>query len=202
MKDLSEPSMPESISRELLVKNGIKYALIGAITGIVLVSGCLVLCYMVGGKLHTADELERRYGVKVLGVLPSVDKKRPGFAVDHLIRKLSGEDRRKNESELIVRSSLSIWNQMENGKTVLITGTVEKDCLDRLRKQFEQQLPELHWISGEDMTECVETVKTLKEKADGVLLVEARGKTKCAKLEEEVKAVYEFEREFVGCVLL
>ena len=73
-------------------------------------------------------------------------------------------------------------NQMETGKTVLLTGTVEKECLDRLRKQFEQQLPELHWIFGEDMTECVETVKTLKEKADGVLLVEAREKTKCAKL--------------------
>ena len=90
---------------------------------------------------------------------------------------------------------------METGKTVLLTGTVEKECLDRLRKQFEQQLPELHWIFGEDMTECVETVKTLKEKADGVLLVEAREKTKCAKLQEEVKTVREFGCENIGCIL-
>lgn len=202
LKDLSEPSVPESISKKVLVKNGAKYALIGAIAGIVLVSGGFGVCYLVGGKLHTAEELERRYGVKVLGVLPSTDKKRLGSAIDQLIRKLSGEDRRKSESELVIRSSLSIRNRIETGKTVLITGTVEKEYLDGLRKQFEQQLPELHWISGEDMTECVKTVKTLKEKADGVLLVEAREKTKCVKLEEEVKTVREFGCEILGSILL
>ena len=61
LKDLSEPSVPESISKKVLVKNGAKYALIGAIAGIVLVSGGFGVCYLVGGKLHTAEELERSF---------------------------------------------------------------------------------------------------------------------------------------------
>ncbi len=202
LHNLEEPSLPVEISRKEIMKNGMKFALIGALVGIFVVGGIYCGLYILRGRLHESDELCKIYGVNILGVFPKKLKKHGVFSgIDRLLLKLENGNERSDE-EVALRSALGIERKIQTGDNILVTGTAEKTELEKVHKLLSDNLSQVNISTGEDMTKSVETVRQLKDGISKVILVEQREHSALKKIEEEITTIDEQGVEIIGAIVL
>ena len=202
LKALEKPSLPEGISRKDIVKNGIKFALIGLILGIFVVGGINCGYYILRGKLHESDEIVSVYGINILGVFPKKIEKRRAFSgIDRWLLKLENRNERSDE-EVALRISLAAERKLGDTDKVLLTGNVEKSELDKIQNLLSVDLPKNQILVGEDMTENVDTVRRLKSGINKVILVEQREYSAMSRIKEEISTIDEQGVEIVGSIVL
>lgn len=185
----------------------IKYVILGAFLGIVLVAGCAGLLYILDNHLHRSGDLQEMYGVEILGTF-TVDrgKKRLFGFVDRFIRRLRRRGEREfSEEENLRMTAASIKMSLKkSGNTrLLLTGCGWSEevtaFIDNIRKELAKDGITVR--CEKDMVYHAECVTKLQD-ADSVVLVETLGRTTYQEAEKEVSLCHKGELPIIGAIVI
>ena len=179
----------------------IKYAVLGAILGIVVVMGCATVRFISGGKASSAGELCRYSGVPVLGRLAGeATQKQKGL--DAWLNKL---ERRPNggENEETIRLIAALVRNLEpDAETVLLTGDLPAEQMQALCGKL-QAAP---GMNGKKVTAsaCVLSSAQAVEQvvaSDVVLLVADCARTRIVDFQMQSDRIQKLGKKVLGCVV-
>lgn len=179
----------------------VKYAVLGAILGIVVVMGCATVRFISGGKASSAGELCRYSGVPVLGRLAGeATQKQKGL--DAWLNKL---ERRPNggENEETIRLIAALVRNLEpDAETVLLTGDLPAEQMQALCGKLQAS----PGMSGKKVTAsaCVLSSAQAVEQvvaSDVVLLVADCTRTCIVDFQMQSDRIQKLGKKVFGCVV-
>lgn len=147
----------------------IKYAVIGAGTGLLLMIIFHALAYMLNGKLESSKELNEEYGLQIFGDVWKSESNRRKKGIDKLIYRAESSNNVSEQDEYA--SIKALLKQKINGAKVALASTLPTEKLEQLKQRL-------------GMGEEVEAIGTFFEKdgtiraakqADMVIIVEEKG---------------------------
>lgn len=125
-----------------VIKPALKYAGIGALLALVVICVIYVIRFCFTASLRNTDELKNRFGMFLLGCVYTPVNRSHRCAFDRWLARAEGYPAQVDmDRELaIVAAKLEVLAP-EHGR-VLITGTVEKEQLDRICQGIQRHMPE------------------------------------------------------------
>lgn len=171
---------------------------VGALTAVVI---CL-LWYLLNGKLKTGRELKNRYGVDLVGDFTHSRALWKGKGIDWILEKLEfGKKQTDFENEL--DSIASLIDEAKDGKTILLTGTLEENRMKRVYDGLSARLQEkgIELAMEADYLHNNEAVAAC-QKMDSVLLVEEKYQSKVHDLNRMAEMLTIEDAAVIGAVLL
>ena len=173
-----------------ILRNGVKFALIGLVAGLVLACAFVLLANLLNGRLHNQTEIRNRYAFPLLGVLPREKK----LWFEKTVRKLEGESLGGHDEE--AQATAQSMLARIGGRSVCLISSLGKEPAEKLAAYTDGKTP----VCGNILSDA-DAVKTLTA-FDGVVLVEKKGKTRIDQIDSEVQRVKALDKEVVGIVLL
>ena len=177
---LTEPKN-KALSVKSVVKDGIKFAILGGIAAVFLYCFAYVVQFLMNGKLNDIESLKGRYRARILAVLP---KERKTGVIDRIINGIEGikENGQTADTLLqVVAASLGGADSL----TVSVAGTAS----EKARKQIANQLDQAGNITvcsaGNILTDP-EAVLKIKA-ADSVIFVEEKNVSSMNDIEQEIE---------------
>lgn len=132
----------DKITVKVSIKDIIKFAVLGAVAGGVVICGIAFLQYITYPKLRRKEDMKERYGLRVLGsYFVTTQKKNP---IDRLLDRWEGVSYRidtEKESALVAAKIQVLTPVEQNGQNIIVTGTVSKDTLDRMCAYLQKYIP-------------------------------------------------------------
>jgi ElaB/YqjD/DUF883 family membrane-anchored ribosome-binding protein len=191
LEDKKEPTKPVGI---------IKFAAIGFILGAFLLAGIHVVRYIGGGKLHKGSELSENYGVPVYGEFIKSRARRPGKGLDRLFEKW--EFRHASSDEAVINDIVALIRERNDGKRVLLTGTLAQEKLESLRQKLRPGLDDVVYleIAGDFLTNGAAI--TDASQADAVVMVEEKHVSRLQDIRREAELLIMGSANVTGCVLV
>ena len=170
-----------------LAKKTIRYGMIGAVVGIVATMVWVVLCYVLQEQMWSLREVQRRYGVRVLGAYPGKLKALQTKLDKRIARKFGvnvWSDPDRAACYIKERIHLEI---KENA--VVLCGTEETDILSSVCESLKIADPEVRYTIAGNLILSDEAVSTVNS-AKAAILVERWRKTSLRVLQEELETVW------------
>ena len=190
-----------------VIKNAIKLLIIGGIVGGVVCAVVVAIGAMLSGKLLNPEDMKKRFGLRVIGELPSKRVKKPFAFISRWFSKFGGitvtpEDYARLakmigssvKSDLVARKEVADW------KKIVFTGTVDAEELKNTVQALE--------LEGAYTCICAPDVLTNAESidkvagADCVILVEKQEQTVQADVIKELEALRAWNKTVLGVVVL
>ena len=206
------------ISYGVILKQAVKYGILGLVVGFVI--GCVLALFsaMLGGKLQNTADVLARYKFPLLGTLPQDTK---GRWFDQWIRNLEGESNAAYEEAAQVAAAN--LRTVAGEKKVMLVSTGEASLAKKLAASLNGLAPSQAGVLKEagalsettdklsgrkanpvevagNILEHAAAVELLKD-ADAVVLIEARGKAKMEQIDGEVLRLEALNKEILGIVL-
>lgn len=200
LKEMTEPKKP-AVSKLSAVKSGIKYIILGGVLGAFMVVFVVCVAFLMSDKIASAKELKNRFGIKTLGILISGNKKKVFGFVDGWLDKLEGVDVTTPETVRYEVIAANIRNYAKDAKSLLVTGTVDKEALDTVTGKLKDLLPGVQISCGEDMRVTAYTLEQIS-KHEGVVLVEKKGASSYTGVSQELETIKNVGKETVGYILI
>ena len=200
LKGLEEPAKPVALSRISIIKEGVKYGILGCFVGALLVVFCVCVVYVMNGKINTDDDLKNRFGLKLLGGFLQTRVKRVFSGIDMWLDRLEGRDIVSDETVVDIISS-NILGMINKGESIFLTGMVEETRLADLTEKIQQRLSKLKFGLGTDIVHNAESLQNLQQ-YDIVILVVSRRQTKLREIEKEIEVVHNMKKELLGYIVL
>lgn len=170
----------EKPSSEIVTSSGvskagvIKWLMIGALVGMLLACIWFAIDYIASGALKSENELEGRYGIKMIGYS-------------------------KDPISLSVAAA-SIKALMKEKKDVLIISSLGREICEKLAEQLKNQYPEINTIVAGNIGKDPAGIDALSE-VNGVVIMEKTGVSKNADIAYEVKIISGTGIDILGCVM-
>ncbi len=177
----------------------VKYGILGGGLGVFMVVFLVCVVFLMSDKLYSSKELKLRFKLKVLGELPSKDKKVSG--IDAWLNRLEG--RAVNKISLDTGYELitaGISNSVDSEAALLVSGTAQKELLAQAANQLRDRLPGVRIITGGNMLQDAATLRKLPD-CDGVVLVEQCGISSYQDISLEVETVVDLDKKIIGCIV-
>lgn len=205
LKKLEEPVAPAGISRSSVIKESIKYALLGAVAGTFLTALFYAMQYIFSGKLMTCDYLNDNYGLMVLADYHAPIRNRLN-SVDKLITRMNGISEDKQSLECVYAlGAANIAAQMKkiNASSILLSGNAKTSDFDDAATTLKEklQVTGLEVVSAGNINENVVAVQTLQE-ADKVVLIEQLGVSRLQDIKKELQMLRKLEKDILGVIVL
>ena len=205
LSELEEPEPPVGASRASVLKEGIKYGIIGFIAGAFVLAFVYALQYLLCGKLMDSDELNDRYGILLLG-----DYYAPLHAhtnrIDRWIDRMSGitEDKRSVES-VYALSAASVMAQVgaEKNRKLLLMGNAKSEDFDAAASALSEKLCSsgIDVIAAGNVNESASAIEKLRQ-AEQVILIEQRGASRQQDIQKELLILRKLEKKIIGAIVL
>lgn len=205
LSELEEPEPPAGTSRTSILKEGIKYGVIGFIAGAFVLAFVYALQYLSCGKLMDSDELNARYGILLLG-----DYHAPMHArsnrIDRWIDRMSGitEDKRSVES-VCALSAANIMAQVgaEKNPRLLLLGNAKSEDFNVAATALSEKLCSsgIDVILAGNVNESASAIEKLQQ-AEQVVLIEQRGASRQQDIQKELQLFRKLGKEIVGAIVL
>ncbi len=182
-------------------KHILRYAVIGGVVGFLLPALFFAAMYLLGGRIHTAEDVSGRFRVPVYGDLAHSRARRPGKGIDQLIE--NWEFRHKERDEGRMYDAVAALLREQNPTLPLVlTGTVGEEKMRAAMMMLSGRLPEEMGIQMEpDFVHRPEAVSALGE-AGSVLLVEEKHESRRAEMRRMAEMLAISGADVTGCVLL
>lgn len=200
LKGLEEPAKPVVLSRMSIVKEGVKYGILGCFIGAFLVAFCVCIVYVMNGKINTDEDLKNRFALKHMGSFAQTRIKRALSGIDIWLDRLEGREIISDEMVVDIISA-NILGMINKGESVFLTGMVEEARLTNLTDKLQQRLSEVTVGFGTDILHNAVSLKNLQQ-YDTVILVESRRQTKLRKIEKEIELVRNMKKEILGYIVM
>lgn len=179
---------------------------IGMVLGAGLGIVSLFVAYLLTGKLRTANEVEKLYGVKLLGTMQGVPKKkrlfaavdRAVFTLSHLGRKLSAEEEIK-----LAAASTAIQCQNKQITKVYVSSSRMEAVPQELCQAFEKELAE-RGIAVQFGSDVAGNAKLLAEaaKVGSLVLIEKERQSAYRGMQNCVRMCTNNQIEILGMVVV
>lgn len=199
--ELVKPAVPAAMSGKGMLKRAVVFGAAGCLLGAALVVVVCFLKYAWSRRLCTASEMRDGFGCRVLGDCgrPSAGGK---TGIDRWVDRIQYKDVYTSEEEALKMAGAGLRSLAEKDKTLLVTGTVSEELLQRVAERISGDLSScLILETGADPTRHPQTA-CLLHKCDGVLLVEKKGTSELAAIRRELAYLDELDKPVVGCVVL
>ena len=179
----------------------VSQALLGFLIGMFISIVVLAVWYLFNGKLKTGRELRNRYDLSLLGEFSHSRAIWKGKGIDWIIERL--EFGRKTNWENELESIACLIEEAKDGKSILLTGTLEEK---RLKKIHERLSPKLQ-VKGIELafetdylhnSEAVAASRDL----DSVLLVEEKYKSRIRDLNRMAEMLTIEDANVIGAILI
>lgn len=200
LKGLEEPAKPVALSRMSIVKEGVKYGILGCFVGAFFVAFCVCIVYVMNGKINTDEDLKNSFGIKHLGSFAQIRVKRSFSGIDIWLDRLEGRKIISDETVVDIISA-NILGMINKGESVFLTGMVEEARLANLTEKLQQRLSEVKLVFGTDILYSAVSLQNLQQ-YDTVIFVESRRQTKLREIEKEIEVVRNMKKEILGYIVI
>lgn len=200
-----EPT-PEYTKVEVL-KDAIKKLILGGIVGGVLAVGVVAFVCILSGKLLNPDDIRGRFGLRLIGSLPTARVKKPFAFISRWFSAFGGITVRPEDytglahmigtsikSELASSPETAAWHQLA------FTGTVPQERLEQVVADQELDTAYTAVCAADILTNAASIEKVMK--ADAVILVEQQEKSNVADIAREIEALRAWNKSVVGVVVI
>jgi len=187
-KNLSALKAPSNSASTLrsVVKQGIKYGVIGALAGLLVIGFCLLLKLILQDRLNSTGDVALRYGLPVLGVYAE-GKKKTG-KLDRLIAKKLGLDLNRPGQESAELTAANTRLHLKDAAQLLLVGNCSKERLNEVRDMLSRQLEDVQITTAGKVNESAAAVKALQE-GTAVICVEGWMETPHKEIRRELQTV-------------
>lgn len=201
---LEEPAAPGGTSKSSVLKESIKYALLGTVAGAFLMALFYAMQYIFSGKLMTCDYLNDNYGLMVMADYHAPVRKHPD-SIDQLIARMNGITEEKQSLECVYAlGAANIAAQMKNNASkILLSGNAKASDFDDVATALKEklQVTGLEVVSAGNINENVAAVQKLQD-ADKVVLIEQLGVSRLQDIKKELQMLRKLEKDILGVIVL
>ena len=203
LNKLEEPVAPAGISRNSVLKEGVKYAIIGVVAGVFLIALFYAMRYLLSAKLMSGEYLYDNYGIMILADYHPPIKE---HLIDKLIDQMKGiSDEKRSFEEVYTLGAANILAQLSVAKTakVLLIGNVAaNDFYSAVNVLSEKLLVDgIEVVAAGNVNESASAVQKLKD-ADQVVLIEQCGVSRQQDIQKELQMLRKLGKEIIGAIVL
>lgn len=205
LSELKEPTAPEANTRASVMKEGVKYGVIGFIVGALFVGFAYALQYLACGKLMNSDELNDRYGILLLGDYYAPMHAQPN-RIDRWIDRMHGITEKKQSLESVYALSASNMKAQvsaEKNPKLLLLGNAKTQDFEAAANALTEKLATsgIDLIVAGNINESASAIEKLQE-AELVVLIEQRGASRQQAIEKELLTLRKLGKKIVGAIVL
>lgn len=205
LSELKEPTAPEANTRASVMKEGVKYGVIGFIVGVIFVGFAYALQYLACGKLMNSDELNDRYGILILGDYYAPMHAQPN-RIDRWIDRMHGITEKKQSLESVYALSASNMKAQlsaEKNPKLLLLGNAKTKDFEAAANALTEKLATsgIDLIVAGNINESASAIEKLQE-AEQVVLIEQRGASRQQAIEKELLTLRKLGKKIVGAIVL
>ena len=194
-------ALEEEVPKKPFVIGFIKYPAAGFVLGILLSIIFHCTAYLAGGRLQGDEELKNRYGFPLLGVYPRQEKKRTLSCIDRFIYKLSGSCSKDDTENTNQRIALNLLNLTGNIKSVLITGSISLEKLQKFTADISPLVDNITFTAAANMNTTPKTLELLA-RCDAIVLVEEKNESLIREIRKIQEIINVYQKPVTGYVLL
>ena len=205
LSELEEPTAPEGNTRTSVMKEGVKYGVIGFIVGAIFMGFAYALQYLACGKLMNSEELTDRYGILLLGDYYAPMHAQPN-RIDRWIDRLHGITEKKQSLESVYALSASNMKAQvsaEKNTKLLLLGNAKTQDFEAAANALTEKLSTsgIDLIVAGNINESASAIEKLQE-AEQVVLIEQRGASRQQAIEKELRTLRKLGKKIVGAIVL
>lgn len=205
LSELKEPTAPEANTRASVMKEGVKYGVIGFIVGAIFVGFAYALQYLACGKLMNSDELNDRYGILLLGDYYAPIHAQPN-RIDRWIDRMHGITEKKQSLESVYALSASNMKAQvsaEKNPKLLLLGNAKTKNFEAAANALTEKLSTsgIDLIVAGNINESASAIEKLQD-AEQVVLIEQRGASRQQAIEKELLILRKLGKKIVGAIVL
>lgn len=205
LKELEEPVAPAGISRSSVIKESIKYALLGAVAGAFLMALFYAMQYIFSRKLMSCDYLNDNYGLMVMADYHAPIRNRLN-SVDKLITRMNGITEERQSLKCVYAlgaANISAQMKKSNASKLLLSGNASASDFDAAATALKEklQVTGLEVISAGNINENVTAIQKLQD-ADKVILIEQLGVSRLQDIKKELQILHKLEKDILGVIVL
>ena len=178
-----------------------KFALIGFLVGIVLVSGIAVVKFLFVGLVHSAKDLKSTCNLPILGTLASNATKK-ATKLDAKLNKMEGRPDGSHDDETIRLIAATIASRAPEANRILVTGDLTAEKLSALTAalQATDTLRSRKLTSAESVLTSSTAVLEVNA-ADTVVLAADCSCSRYSSVNDQREQISRLGKSILGCVV-
>ena len=176
----------------------IKYIVLGALLGMVVVMGCVTVRFLSEDKVYSSAELHQYSGLEVLGRLAGGKQKGVNGWLDRLERRPAA-----SENDTIIQLTAAMIKNLEpQAQNVLITGDISEGKINALRDQLQaaEAMEGKTVIACESILKSPNTVEQVLS-ADALILAVDCQTTRYESVRLQNEKIQALGKKILGCVV-
>ena len=192
-KDSGEPETPDYFS----IKDGIKYSVIGAFVGLVIMAGIYCVIYMLNDFIREEDEIHSYFGFSNLGTFAVKDDNPKSNKLDKFLLKKQYGDL---DDEFVVNriaENINLLSKEDN--KILLIGNIDDTVLNNLFNQLSTKVNKGKLILGGNINKDNQALTKLSN-ADSIILLEKRNSSKMKDILKEAEIVKNCNKQVIGYI--
>ena len=197
--DLAKPS-GEVPSKKSVLKQAIKYALMGGFGGGFLAALWACAIFLMGDRMPDETTLKERYGIRTIGSCRAKGKKQVFSFIDSWIDRFEGIKRSEFDEERAYQfAAANLDSCAKDGAKVLLVGTMPEEQLEKVYSKISEYAEQKNYTfaKGGNLAEDPTTVRRLV-KADAVVFVESRNESKQTHFIKAIDIIRAQKKEVYG----
>lgn len=204
-KKLPEPEAEYTVVE--IIKGAIKMIIIGGVIGGVVFAVVVAFCALLSGKLLNPSDVKKRFGLRLIGELPTTRVKKPFAFVSRWFWKFGGITMVPEDYERLavtagvnLTSELSAREEAKNWRNIVFTGMVPEEELQILVATMK--LDGNYSVTA--VTDILTNAASIEQvmAADCVVLTEKQEFTRILDMEKELEALKAWNKPVLGAIVL
>ena len=190
-----------------VLKGGIKMLIIGGVVGAVVVAVIIAFGALMSGKLLNPEDVKSRFGLRIIGQLPTVRVKKPFAFVSRWFSKFGGitaapedYDRLAKMIGTSIKSDIASREEATDWKKIAFTGTASAEELEKAVDAMGIGKDYIV-ICAPDVLTNAESIEKISE-ASCVVLVEKQEESTIADISKELEALKAWNKPVLGAVVV
>ena len=177
----------------------IRYGVIGCVGGLFLGLFLLAMYYVLSNRILSADEMNRRYRLRALTVLPDerhttgVSGTLQRIGADAVYHRMAGEERLQ-----VAKANFSVY--APDIKEALLVGEMPVAEMEEIRKALSARIPEVQWSVAAHINENAASLEMLKN-AENIILTAKVLSSKYTDLDRMMQTLHDWKKTVVGTVV-
>lgn len=181
------------------MRNVVKKAGMGCVAGVFLCVMALAMYYIFSGRMLSAEEMNRRYGLRALTVM--TPEKIQGLNLRLARAGRDGTYYRMSAKEQLEVAGANLSVYAPEARELLLVGSIDAARMERVSRTLTDALQGVSVSCAPDINENAVSLQALKTH-DDVVLVEQVLSSRYEEIDRELKTLIDWKKNIVGSIVL
>lgn len=205
-----EPVLPTTVKegsgdtinsvRQATVTDIVKYGGLGFIGGLLVGCFAVAVYLILGNRVFSAEEMNRRYHLREITVFPKSEKMK-GF--NAFVRRFDADAsylRMPAEERLaLAASNLSVY--AANEKRIVLTGSVGQQALEKVQRLLADLMENREILCAPNLMRSAASMEMIREQGC-VVLVESAVESRYSEIDREMQQLSNWNRDIIGSIVI